>query len=81
MIKNTIVSHNKMFLDEVNVIADPLNTIEFAIYYVFCCVETIANKLHLQKVSEFALSPGSHPSKVSQHFQAFMCCLSDRNGY
>ncbi|RXN35281.1 eukaryotic translation initiation factor 2A [Labeo rohita] len=27
--------------------------------------KTIANKLHLQKVSEFALSPGSHPSKVA----------------
>uniref|UniRef100_A0A673GC16 Eukaryotic translation initiation factor 2A n=1 Tax=Sinocyclocheilus rhinocerous TaxID=307959 RepID=A0A673GC16_9TELE len=27
--------------------------------------ETIANKLHLQKVSEFALSPGSQPSKVA----------------
>ncbi|TRY72864.1 hypothetical protein DNTS_007670 [Danionella cerebrum] len=26
--------------------------------------ETIANKLHLQKVSEFALSPGSQPNKV-----------------
>ncbi|XP_016141242.1 eukaryotic translation initiation factor 2A [Sinocyclocheilus grahami] len=37
----------------------------FAIYAVFCCVETIANKLHLQKVSEFALSPGSQPSKVA----------------
>ncbi|KAM9481325.1 eukaryotic translation initiation factor 2A [Clarias gariepinus] len=27
--------------------------------------ETIANKLHLQKVSDFALSPGSQPSKVA----------------
>ncbi|XP_030622317.1 eukaryotic translation initiation factor 2A isoform X4 [Chanos chanos] len=27
--------------------------------------ETIANKLHLQKVSEFALSPGNQPSKVA----------------
>ncbi|XP_076846915.1 eukaryotic translation initiation factor 2A isoform X2 [Brachyhypopomus gauderio] len=27
--------------------------------------ETIANKLHLQKVTEFALSPGNHPSKVA----------------
>ncbi|XP_073706124.1 eukaryotic translation initiation factor 2A [Garra rufa] len=27
--------------------------------------ETIANKLHLQKVSEFALSPGSQPSKIA----------------
>ncbi|XP_012695260.1 eukaryotic translation initiation factor 2A [Clupea harengus] len=27
--------------------------------------ETIANKLHLQKVSEFALSPGCKPSKVA----------------
>lgn len=26
---------------------------------------TIANKLHMQKVSDFALSPGSQPSKVS----------------
>ncbi|XP_035381512.1 eukaryotic translation initiation factor 2A [Electrophorus electricus] len=27
--------------------------------------ETIANKLHLQKVNEFALSPGNNPSKVA----------------
>ncbi|XP_030622318.1 eukaryotic translation initiation factor 2A isoform X5 [Chanos chanos] len=27
--------------------------------------KTIANKLHLQKVSEFALSPGNQPSKVA----------------
>ncbi|XP_058244495.1 eukaryotic translation initiation factor 2A [Hemibagrus wyckioides] len=27
--------------------------------------ETIANKLHLQKVSDFALSPGTQPSKVA----------------
>lgn len=35
-----------------------------------CCVsffsDSIANKLHMQKVSDFALSPGDQPSKVSR---------------
>lgn len=36
--------------------------------FFVCSTETIANKLHLQKVSEFALSPGCKPNKVGIHF-------------
>lgn len=32
---------------------------------VFLFSDTIANKLHMQKVSDFVLSPGGQPSKVS----------------
>lgn len=28
--------------------------------------DTIANKLHMQKVSDFMLSPGAQPSKVNK---------------
>lgn len=34
---------------------------------VFIFSDTIANKLHMQKVSDFVLSPGGQPSKVSSH--------------
>lgn len=31
---------------------------------LFLSLDSIANKLHMQKVSDFALSPGAQPSKV-----------------
>lgn len=31
---------------------------------VFLLTDNIANKLHMQKVSDFVLSPGAQPSKV-----------------
>uniref|UniRef100_A0A672RVA3 Eukaryotic translation initiation factor 2A n=1 Tax=Sinocyclocheilus grahami TaxID=75366 RepID=A0A672RVA3_SINGR len=42
----------------------PLNRV-LATWQQYTSKKTIANKLHLQKVSEFALSPGSQPSKVA----------------
>jgi len=33
--------------------------------------DTIANKLHLQKVNDFVLSPGAQPTKVLLKFPIF----------
>lgn len=41
--------------------------------FCFILADTIANKLHLQKISDFELSPGDHPCKVE--YPHIMCVV------
>lgn len=44
---------------------------------MFLLPDTIANKLHMQKVSDFVLSPGGQPSKVRSGRRPPPMCQSD----